>query len=90
MNFNAELDWEEAFEYRPGRKVELKSQPGTFDTIASYEAMMVPPIWLVNDPRPRYPHELRVISHPVVEISWLNPRYLLARWQKSQVKNTGG
>ncbi len=65
------VDWEEAFTYRPGQKVELKTQPGTFDTIASYEPMMVPPIWLVNDPKPRYAHELRVISHPVKEMSCL-------------------
>lgn len=62
------LDWEEAFMYRPGQKVELKSQPGTFDVIASYEAMMVPPIWLVNDPKPRYAHELQVVSHPMRNI----------------------
>lgn len=24
---------------------------------------MVPPIWLVNDPRPRYVHELQVILY---------------------------
>lgn len=59
------LDWEEAFIYRPGQKIELKSQPGTFDIIASYDPMMVPPIWLVNDPKPRYAHELQVVSHPV-------------------------
>lgn len=53
--------------YRPGQKVELKSQPGTCDIVASYEPMMVPPIWLVNDPRPRYAHELRVISDPDLE-----------------------
>lgn len=64
MGFNENVDWEEAFMYRPGQKVELKSQPGTFDVVASYEPMMVPPIWLVNDPRPRYAHELR-ISDPV-------------------------
>lgn len=68
MSFDVNIDWEEAFKYRPGQKVELKSQPGTFDIIASYEPMMVPPIWLVNDPRPRYAHELRVISHPVREL----------------------
>ena len=67
---NENIDWEEAFEYRPGQKVELKAQPGTFDTIASYEAMMVPPIWLVNDPKPRYAHELRLISHPVIEVTF--------------------
>lgn len=62
------LDWEEAFKYRPGQKVELKAQPGTFDTICSYDAMMVPPVSLVNDPKPRYAHELRVVSHPVKEM----------------------
>ena len=62
MSFDTDLDWEEAFIYRPGEKVELKSQPGTFDIIASYELTMVPPIWLVNDPRPRYAHELRLIA----------------------------
>lgn len=72
MNFEADIiDWEEAFTYRQGQQVELKSQPGTFDTIASYEPTMVPPIWLVNDPKPRYPHELRVISHSNREIECL-------------------
>lgn len=68
MNYDANVDWEEAFEYRPGQKVELKSQPGSFDRIASYDPMMVPPIWLANDPKPRYAHELRIITHPVKEI----------------------
>ncbi|WP_242723231.1 hypothetical protein [Microcoleus vaginatus] len=63
MGINENLDWEEAFEYRAGLTVELKSQPGVLHTIAYYEVMMVPPIWLENDPRPRYPHELRVVSH---------------------------
>jgi hypothetical protein len=74
MNSGADLDWEEAFEYRPGQTVELKAAPGTFDTIADYEAMMVPPIWLVNDSRPRYPHELRVIPQPVMEDNPLRPQ----------------
>lgn len=69
MSFDVNIDWEEAFKYRPGQKVELSTQPGTFDIIASYEAMMVPPIWLVNDPKPRYAHELRVISHPLIEMA---------------------
>ena len=69
MSFDLDLDWEEAFMYRPGQKVELKSQPETCDIIASYEPMMVPPIWLVNDPKPRYAHELRIIAHPVPETS---------------------
>jgi len=68
MSFAANEDWEEALTYRSGQKVELKSQPGTVDIIASYDPMMVPPIWLVNDPKPRYAHELRVISHPIRKI----------------------
>lgn len=71
MDFDPNIDWEEAFMYRPGQKVEIKSQPGTFDIIASYESMMVPPIWLVNDPRPRYAHELQVISSPDIDMSRL-------------------
>jgi len=63
MGINENLDWEEAFEYRAGLTVELKSQPGVLHTIAYYEVMMVPPIWLENDPRPRYSHEVRVVSH---------------------------
>lgn len=62
MELDLDFDYEEAFTYRPGQKVELKSRPGTCDIVASYEPMMVPPIWLVNDPKPRYPHELQVIS----------------------------
>lgn len=71
MDFDTNIDWEEAFMYRQGQKVELKSQPGTCDIIASYEPMMVPPIWLVNDCRPRYAHELQLISSPAQEISCL-------------------
>lgn len=71
MSFTANLDWEEGFIYRAGQKVELKSQPGTFDIIASYDPMMVPPIWLVNDPKPRYAHELEVVSHPLRKLKSL-------------------
>ena len=71
MDFDTNIDWEEAFMYRSGQKVELESQPGTFDIIASYEPMMVPPIWLVNDPRPRYAHELRVIADSDIDMSHL-------------------
>ncbi len=71
MDFDTNIDWEEAFMYRSGQKVELESQPGTFDIIASYEPMMVPPIWLVNDPRPRYAHELRVIADSNIDMSRL-------------------
>jgi len=30
---------------------------------------MVPPIWLVNDPQPRYPEELNLIAKPLTD--WL-------------------
>jgi hypothetical protein len=60
----ADVDWDEAVEYHPGQRVELKSNPGTFDTIAHYDPMMVPSIWLENDPRPRYPHELQIVPQP--------------------------
>jgi hypothetical protein len=59
---NVNVDWDEIFEYQPGFVVEVLSHPGVYDTIRQYEPMMVPPIWLVNDPRPRYPHELRIVS----------------------------
>nr|WP_238717842.1 hypothetical protein [Petrachloros mirabilis] len=57
-------DWDEILEYPPGATVELKARPGVSDVIDYYDPVMVPPIWLVNDPRPRYPHELRVMSIP--------------------------
>jgi len=88
MNFDANVDWEEAFEYRPGQKVELKSQPGNFDTIASYEPMMVPPIWLAKDPKPRYAHELRVITHPVKEMGDLALAALFGKARSSKTKST--
>ncbi|NJK60131.1 MAG: hypothetical protein HC918_07690 [Oscillatoriales cyanobacterium SM2_1_8] len=62
MDPKSPIDWDEMFEYLPGTTVELKSRPGVFDQIDGYEATMVPPIWLKNDPRPRYPHELRIVS----------------------------
>jgi hypothetical protein len=71
VDFHADVDWDEAFQYRPGQKVEFKAKPGTFDTIACYEPMMVPPIWLKNDPIPRYPHQLRVISIAVMDAHYL-------------------
>lgn len=58
MNVESAIDWDEIFEYLPGTAVELKNNPGVLHQIDYYEATMVPPIWLVNDPRPRYPHEL--------------------------------
>ena len=66
MDTQVDIDWEEASRYRHGLWVELKSNPGAFDMIACYEMDMVPPIWLVTDPRPRYAHELRVVHYSSV------------------------
>ncbi|MBF2051425.1 MAG: hypothetical protein IGS54_29345 [Elainella sp. C42_A2020_010] len=66
------IDWDEAFEYLPGLTVELKSRPGVVDTVVGYDLTMVPPIWLKNDPCPRYPHELRVVSRSSVQACSLN------------------
>lgn len=72
-NFSIEeFEQQEALKYRPGRRVELISRPGVVDVIAEYEAMMVPPIWLANDPQPRYPHELNLLPIPVLGTGWLN------------------
>jgi hypothetical protein len=62
MNNELVIDWDEMFEYLPGALVELKEKPGVIKRIDYYETMMVPPVWLVDDPCPRYPHELRIIS----------------------------
>lgn len=58
----ADFDREEARQYRPGQMVALNASPGVVDTIAEYDPMMVPPIWLVNDPKPRYPEELTLLT----------------------------
>jgi hypothetical protein len=63
---------QEALKYRPGQRVELISHPGVVDVIAEYDPMMVPPIWLANDPKPRYPHELNLLTMPVLGTSWLS------------------
>ena len=76
---NDGLDHEEAFKYRPGQRVELKASPGQVDVIAEYDPMMVPPIWLANDPKPRYPHELNLLAKPVISMGWLSlPKRRLA------------
>jgi hypothetical protein len=66
-----EFDRQEAIKYRPGQRVELKANPGVVDIIAEYDPMMVPPIWLANDPKPRYPHELNLLPKPIMGIAWL-------------------
>lgn len=78
MNFNRDafardierdIELDEALAYQSGQRVELKSKPGTFDTIVAYDPMMVPSIWLEHDPRPRYPHELRLVPQPWSAVS---------------------
>ena len=71
-NFSTDgFDQQEAYRYRPGQRVEIKACPGVVDIIAEYDPMMVPPIWLANDPKPRYPHELNVLPRPVLSVDWL-------------------
>ena len=72
-----EVEEQEALQYRPGQRVELKQRPGVVDTIAAYDPMMVPPVWLVNDPQPRYPEELNLLSKPAID--WLKPVRLSKR-----------
>lgn len=67
MSAESLIDWDEILEYLPGTTVELKSSPGVLRQIDCYEVMMVPPIWLKGDPRPRYPSELRIISRRAVQ-----------------------
>ncbi|QQE66774.1 hypothetical protein GFS31_34770 [Leptolyngbya sp. BL0902] len=67
------IDWDEMFEYLPGTVVELVEQPGILYEIEGYEATMVPPIWLKGDPRPRYPHNLRIISRQTAPVCDLEP-----------------
>lgn len=71
FKFNTDFDQQEALDYRPGTKVQLKQCPEVVDTIAEYDPMMVPPIWLANDPKPRYPEELEVLPRSPFELSWL-------------------
>jgi hypothetical protein len=67
------IDWDEMFEYLPGTLVELVDQPGASYEIECYEAMMVPPIWLKDDPRPRYPHDIRIVSRQTAQVCQLQP-----------------
>lgn len=61
MKPNVDVDWEEAWAFRAGQRVEI-NRSGVFDTIADYDPLMVPPVWLTQDPQPRYPHELRLLE----------------------------
>ena len=64
MNFQ-DFEREEALRYRKGMVVELKEKPDSIYIIEEYDPMMVPPIWLVDDCKPRYPEELNLKSHPL-------------------------
>lgn len=68
MNVESAIDWDEIFDYLPGTVVELKNNPGVLHQIDYYEATMVPPIWLVNDPLPRYSHELQIVSRRDIKV----------------------
>jgi hypothetical protein len=71
MDSLSPIDWDEMFEYLPGTVVELLDEPGVHYEIDGYEAVMVPPIWLKNNPCPRYPHELRIISRQTAQVCQL-------------------
>ena len=82
---NDGFDHQEAHRYRSGQRVELKASPGQVDVIAEYDPMMVPPIWLTNDPKPRYPHELNLLGKPVMGMGWLNlPKRRSAKYSGRQ------
>jgi hypothetical protein len=67
-----DFEQQEAIKYRPGQRVELKQRPGVVDIIVEYDPMMVPPIALANDPKPRYPEELLLVVTPKRN-EWLKP-----------------
>lgn len=76
INIDSPIDWDEMFEYLPGTIVELKNKPGVLYRIDYYEALMVPPIWLVGHPRPHYASELRIVSRREVQVCELEPQPL--------------
>lgn len=73
MDVFSPIDWDEMFEYLPGTLVELVDQPGILYEIECYEAMMVPPIWLKGDLRPRYPHTIRIVVRQSAQACDLEP-----------------
>lgn len=68
IRFDNDLEQEEAVVFHPGQQVQFKDRPGVVDTIAAYDPMMVPPIWLENDPQPRYPEELRIVKQTALSM----------------------
>lgn len=81
---SVDLDWQEACEFCPGTQVELKQRPGYVDVIAAYDPMMVPPIWLCNDPQPRYPEELQIVNATEAE-AWQMPTYEAMSYPACQI-----
>lgn len=89
MGWYNNVDRQESLEFRPGQKVELKNQPGVMDTIAEYDPMMVPPIWLANDPQPRYPEELTLVENKIWRLGkFISGKYSLklGRWENNSLK----
>ncbi|MEM9447985.1 MAG: hypothetical protein AAGA75_05570 [Cyanobacteria bacterium P01_E01_bin.6] len=81
MSIESAIDWDEMFEYLPGTIVELNNKPGVLHRLDSYDAMMVPPIWLEDDPCPRYPSELKIISRREVHVCALEGQpALVSTW----------
>lgn len=78
MGNQSGIDWDEMFEYLPGTVVELVAQPGTPYVIDYYEAVMVPPIWLVGEPMPRYADELKIISRRAIQVCDLDRQLTVA------------
>jgi hypothetical protein len=74
MGYNIWNDARERAIYRPGQKVEVKHRPGIVDTVIAYDPSTVPSIVLENDPQPRYPEELNLISQPRRVFNWLKAR----------------
>lgn len=68
IGLDRDVERQEAIAFHPGQRVEFKDRPGVTDTIAEYDPMMVPPIWLENDPQPRYPEELNIIQQPSLSV----------------------
>jgi hypothetical protein len=74
MGYNVWNEGKERAIYHPGQKVEVKHRPGIIDTVVAYDPSTVPSIVLANDPQPRYPEELNLISPPKLVLNWLKSR----------------
>ena len=74
MGYNIWNERRERAIYHPGQKVEVKHRPGIIDTVIAYDPYSVPSIVLENDPQPRYPEELNLISPPRMAFNWFKSR----------------